>query len=115
MQVSTTAVAWTSDGSGNYSGTVFLNGVLLAVIFYPGSPTPTTAYDVTISDPYGVDILSGQGANISSSTAVKKCPLIAATDGTTTTAVPGAVNGTHTISIAGAGAAKQGTIAFLLR
>ena len=114
--VQSTAVAWTSNSSGAASGTITsLNGVLLAVTFYPGAATPTTAYDVVVTDAYGVDILGGTGANISSSAAVKKCPLIAGTDGVTTTAVPGAVAGDHTYSITNAGSAKNGTLVFYTR
>lgn len=108
-------VDWTSNASGSASATVTLNGVLHRVVFYPGSPTPTTAYDVTVLDAEGADVLVGQGANISSAAVVQKCPLVTATDGATTTAVPVAVAGEHTVNITNAGDSKAGAIVFYLR
>lgn len=117
MTVNKQYVDWTSNSSGTATATVILNGVLLAVVFKPNTSTtqPTDNYDVVVTDPQGYDILSGLGANLSNSATTKKCPLIAATDGTTTTAVPGAVAGSHTVTVTNAGSAKTGTIVFYYR
>lgn len=110
--VYSTIINWTSDSSGNYSGTVDVNGCILNAVFAPGSggSQPSNNYDVTINDAQGVDILAGLGANLSNTTATRKIPLFPATDGTTTTAGPGAVNGQLTVAVANAGNAKSGTI-----
>lgn len=117
MIINKSVVAWTSSTAGAASATVELNGTLLAVVFKPdsGGTQPTDAYDITVTDTQGIDILSGLGANLSNSTATKKCPLIAATDGTTTTAVPHALSGSHTLTVSNAGSAKGGTVVFYLR
>lgn len=116
-QVTTSTIAWTSSTGGSYSGTVILNGVLLGVTFKPdsGGTQPTDLYDVVINDSLSVDILAGLGANLSNSTTTTKCPMIAATDGTTTTASYRPLAGSHTVSVSNAGSAKGGTIQIYYR
>lgn len=59
---------WTSDGSGDVSGvgeSMPLHGILSGAWFYPGTATsqPSDAYDVTLLDDHGRDVLYGVGAN----------------------------------------------------
>lgn len=95
--------AWTSDGSGNATATTVNSyaGTLVNVQFAPGSPTPTTAYDVILLDASAVDVLNGKGANLSSAASV----FFGTADLTS-------ITGTSvlSLSITNAGASKQGTI-----
>lgn len=72
------SVAWTSDASGNVSGTSFdvKRGLQRQRKFIPGAggTQPTDAYDVTVTDPDGADILVGSGANLSNATATWSVP-----------------------------------------
>lgn len=110
-------VTWTSTSGGTYSETIAIPapGELVSVKFVPGSPAPTDLYDVTITDAYGIDVLSGQGANLSTSTASEVCPGIPVKDGTTTSVGPRPVWGNLTLSISNAGASKAGTIVLVVR
>ena len=61
---------WTSDASGDVSGTdgkISVTGTIATICFIPdATDTPTDAYDVTIvrsTDPTAFDILYGGGAN----------------------------------------------------
>jgi hypothetical protein len=60
-----TTIAWTSDASGNVNGLTFpmRRGFLRQVKFVPGSggSAPTDLYDITITDPDGIDVLIGTG------------------------------------------------------
>src|SRR5688500_7469186 len=59
--------SWTSDASGNVNGTTFnLAGELLRVAFVPGSggAQPTAAFDVTLIDEWGFDVLNAYGADL---------------------------------------------------
>lgn len=110
-------LAWTSDSSGNVSlPTSLIGGTLLCVETKPGSPAPTDNYSVTLLDAAGIDVLAGLGASRSSSVAqVCGCPMIKATDGTTTTAVPRVVAEALTLTVASAGNAKQGSVILYVR
>jgi hypothetical protein len=110
-------ISWTSDGSGNATGnTGGINGVVLCVVFDPDdSAAPTDQYDVTLSDENGVDILAGQGANLSSSASSAVCPGIAFTDGTTASTVPRAVCGDLSLSVSNAGDTKKGQVVIYFR
>lgn len=94
---------WTSDASGNATKTTVnsYTGALTDVVFVPGTPTPTTAYDVVINNASSSDRLGGAGANLSSAATVYK----AAADGLTTI-----TDSTLSLSITNAGDSKQGTI-----
>jgi hypothetical protein len=111
------AIAWVSDASGNATGdTPVIYGTIFRVAFVPSaSAAPTDNYDVTLIDENGIDILSGQGANQDTSTASHVAPLIPATDGTTTTAVPPTVADALSLSVSNAGNAKQGSVVLYVR
>jgi hypothetical protein len=61
------SVAWTSDASGNVSGTSFdvRRGHLWQFKFIPstGGTVPTTLYDVTLLDPDSADVIVANGAD----------------------------------------------------
>lgn len=92
--------AWTSSGAGaaDATSTYAYNGEVMEVQIIPGATTPTNLYDVTVSDNNSVDMLYGQGANVSnaSTTVVKGCALVA--------------NSKITLGVTNAGSAKDGTI-----
>ena len=84
-------------------------GKIVRAIISPDSSTtqPTDAYDVTIEDADGFDILSGEGANASNAAAVH------ITDPTKTLWVR---SGVLTLKIASAGDAKGGVVTlYILR
>ncbi len=113
-----TTVTWVCDASGAVSGnSLSLAGTLVKVSFKPdaGGTQPSDLYDMTIADEAGVDILGGQGANLSNATATSICPGVPMKDGVTTSTTPGIIFGTITPSITNAGNAKGGTIIFYTR
>ena len=112
------SLAWTSDASGDASITTIKQaGILVGVAFVPGSggSQPTNLYDVTLTDDNGVDILSGQGANLSNATATRVCPGVPFKDGTTTGTAPIPLDDTLDLVVAAAGNAKSGTVVLYLR
>lgn len=64
-------VAWTSTAGGAVSGNAFdvKQGSLLGVKFVPasGGTQPSDLYDVTLIDEDSVDLLDGNGSNLSNS------------------------------------------------
>ena len=105
-------LAWTSDASGDVSGTPTendINGVLLNAKFIPNTDAdqPADEYDVTLLDTDGVDVLGGLGANLSQSTASITTPL----------AGDGLVNVRSALSlvVANAGNTKKGQVVIYWR
>lgn len=97
------SIAWTCDASGNVSGNGFAVkvGSLQQFKFIPGAAgaQPTDQYDATFVDTDALDVLSGNGANLSNATpklVVFSPPIY--TDGST-----------YDLTIANAGNAKSGT------
>lgn len=113
------ALAWTSDASGNAGAatSAAVTGTIAAVTFAPGAggAQPTDAYDIVLTDAAGVDVLSGQGANLSNATATAVCPGIALKDGTTTSVTPRVVNDVLTLVVSNAGNTKSGVITIFTR
>lgn len=94
--------AWTST-AGGAAGDVTTNyytGVLVRAVQIPGGTTPTTAYDVVVTDADGADVLHGTGADIPSSAILNK----AAKDG-----LGAVVNSKLTLAVTNAGASKTGS------
>lgn len=61
---------WLSDGSGDVSATSSTGkytGCILSVLLVPdgSTTTPSDQYDITLTDSNSIDLLSGQGANLS--------------------------------------------------
>jgi hypothetical protein len=67
---------WLSDTAGAASATTPLsyNAMLLRAIFKPdaGGTAPTAAYDVTVNDSDGYDLLNGTGADLSATAVSQK-------------------------------------------
>jgi hypothetical protein len=109
-------IDWTSNAAGAAGETVgpFI-GVLLRVVFNPGTAAPSDNYDVTLSDEDGVDVLSGLGANRDTSTTEEIIPLLNGSDGTNTTPLPRAICGNLTLAVTNAGDSKTGKITLYMR
>lgn len=110
-------IAWISDGFGVVSGIAIgaVNGTICKVQFIPGSPAPSDAYDVTLTDTAGIDVLGGQGANQSATVAAAVVPGVQLKDGTTISVAPCVVADPLTLVIANAGASKQGLVVLYIR
>ncbi len=108
-------LAWTSDASGVVAEIPTahnISGEIMRIVTAPGTPAPTALYDVTLLDADGFDVLGGLGANRSATVKEQFVPLTG--DGTTTNQRV-AVDGTLTLTIANAGASKQGTLTLYYR
>lgn len=110
------ALDWTSDAGGAVSGipSTHVSGVIERAVFVPGAAgvQPTDAYDVTLLDDDGLDVLAGRGANLSNANKSQSVPLVG--DGTTTdTRV--AIDGQLNLVVANAGNAKQGRVKLYYR
>lgn len=109
---------WTSDGSGNATvvSEVGISGAIARVVFIPSaSAAPTANYDATLTDADSVDVLSGQGTNLSDTVSYSVCPGIPLKDGTTTSTILVIVNSVLTLNITNAGAAKSGKVVVYVR
>jgi len=106
---------WVSTAGGAVSESVFLQGTIARVIIIPsGSAAPTALYDMTLVGLGSIDLLSGQGANLSATVTSEVCPLVTSTDGTTATPKKRAVSETVTLTIANAGDTKEGQVIIYL-
>lgn len=96
-------VQWTSDGSGAVSAHTFTirRGTIAQVKVIPGSGgvQPTDMYDVTVLDANGIDILAGNGMNLSNAAAALLIDIDVLTE-----------ESPFDVVVANAGAAKQGTV-----
>ena len=109
---------WTSDGSGNATvvSEFAVSGAISRVVFIPSaSAAPTLNYDVTLTDSDSIDVLSGQGANLSDTASYSVCPGIPLKDGTTTSTLLVIVNGILTLNVSNAGASKSGKVILYVR
>lgn len=98
-------LAWVANSAGAVSETLDIKpGEIRQVKFIPdsGGTQPTAAYDVTLVDENGVDMLSGDGTDLSNSAS-----MIVARQST-----PKLHDGTQrlTLTVANAGAANGGTV-----
>jgi hypothetical protein len=117
--IRTITLDWLSSSGGAVNGnlTEVITGELLRVIFLPntGATQPTDQYDMTILDSFGLDILAGQGANLSNANKSHVCPGVPMKDGTTTATLPVALHGTLDLNITNAGNAKTGQVVLCVR
>lgn len=99
--------AWTSANTGAADSTTVgtYTGAIIDAVFVPGTPTPTTAYDVVITDTNSVDVLNALGADLSSAATVHK---------TYKDGLGAVVASKLTLAITNAGDSKQGTIILTL-
>ena len=109
---------WVSaaDGTATVASTVAVSGYIVRVVTIPSaSAAPTTLYDVTLTDADGIDILAGQGANLSATVAASVCPGTPFKDGTTTSVTTMIVDGILTLNVTNAGNAKAGSVVVYVR
>lgn len=114
------SIAWVSDASGAVNGNATpdsIIGTIVCVEFKPDAAgtQPSDQYDMTITNTSGIDILAGQGANLSNATATAIVPGVPFKDGTTTSTAPRVVADPLTPVITNAGNAKGGTIIIYTR
>lgn len=109
---------WESDADGDasvQSGAV-VSGRIERVVFVPSaSAVPTAAYDVTLTDADGINVLGGQGSDLSETTASSVCPGTALKDGTTVGVVPTVVDSILTLNVENAGNTKAGKVVVYVR
>lgn len=98
----------TAGGAADKVTVNAFDGLLERAVFIPdgGGTQPTDLYDVTITDPDGVDVLAGLGANLSNAATVVK------THADGLTAVSGQL---LTLNVTNAGNAKGGIVILYLR
>lgn len=117
--VRTYTLDWLShtDGVVDLDTDVAIVGEILRVTFVPdgGGTAPTNLYDVLLKDAHGIDVLGGQGANLSGTAASSVCPGVALKDGTTTSVVPVAVAGVLNLEVSNAGSGKGGQVILYVR
>ena len=103
--VKTVTWEWTSDASGDASGTdtKVLNGIPLRFVTNPGSTAPTDDYDIVINDADSVDIASGGLGNRDTSTSEQFIPGGDADPGA-------AFEGVLSLVVSNAGNAKEGKV-----
>ena len=109
---------WTSaaDGTATVASDQAVSGQILRVVIIPSaSAAPTTLYDLTLTDPNSVDVLAGQGANMSATATLSTCPGTPLKDGTTTSVIPMVVDGILTLNVTNAGDTKAGTVILYVR
>lgn len=104
------ALVWTSDASGDVSGTLTTlayTGAIERLVTVPagGGSAPTDNYDVTLLDEDGVDVLMGAGANRDT----------AVTEQVLRTSLGVVANDRLALVVANAGATKGGTVYVYLR
>lgn len=92
-------------------------GEIQRVVFKPdgGGTQPTDLYDVLLKDASGVDVLAGQGANLSNASTTHVCPGVPLKDGTTTSTRPITVAGALNLEVSNSGSGKGGTILLYVR
>lgn len=99
-------IDWVSDdATGTVSGsTKKINGRILRVVTDPGTPAPSTLYDITVTDPETIDVLQGLAAN-RSATVTEDLNIIYS--GTSNNPY---VSDILTLNVTNAGNSKQGQI-----
>lgn len=104
---------WTSDASGNATvqSVLPISGKIQRVVFIPSTTaSPTAAYDVALNDSDGIDVLAGQGTNLSATATAGVVPSVPLKDGTTTKTIAVTVDGNLTLNVSNAGDSKAGEI-----
>jgi len=101
---------WTSDGSGDASGTdtKVIAGVPLRFATNPSATAPTSNYDIVINDVDGIDIAAGGLANRHTSNSEHFIPGGDADPGA-------AFNGALSLVVSNAGDSKIGTLRMYYR
>lgn len=111
-------VDWTSDGDGDATQAVELDGQIIKVVTNPGAAAPTADYDITLVDDDGIDIAEGLLADRHTSNSEEVYlykELVLVGTGTDAAALPIHHSGTVTVTIANAGASKAGVVKIYYR
>jgi hypothetical protein len=96
-------ISWTSDGSGDFTEALELNGWLVKVVTDPdGTDAPTANYDITLVDENSVDAANSLLINRHTSTTEEVYTLVSGA------ATPILLSGDHTFTVANAGDTKAG-------
>lgn len=109
---------WVSNGSGAAtlpSGFEVSGAIARVVIIPDATDAPTTLYDITLTDSDGIDVLAGQGANLSATVASSVCPGVPLKDGTTTSVLLTVVDSILTLNVTNAGDTKAGRVVVYVR
>lgn len=101
---------WTSTAGGAVTAVTDdkITGRLIGMTFEDGAATPTTGYNVVITDSHGTDVLAGQGANIASGSDTQKQVVSSGIP------FPPFADTVLTLSISSAGASKNGRITLII-
>ena len=104
---------WLSDASGDVDvdAIPMIQGEIQSVHYFPdaGGTQPSDNYDLTMTDSYGVDILTGTGANLSQTTDTYAVPALSTYFKVVIEA------GSYDLVIANAGHAKGGIVEVIVR
>ena len=103
---------WTSDGSGDASGTTDkIVGELMKGVTNPGTAAPTADYDITLTDDDGADLLGNSFDDlVDRHTSNTESVDFFLNDGTTSNGARPCVCGPITVTVANAGASKEGVL-----
>lgn len=106
---------WTSSTNGFVSKELseYLRGRISRVVFTHGAGTED-AYDVTLVDSSGVDVLGGQGSNVATNTIQSFMPYFTVSYGGQTNFYPFVVNDILTLSVTNCGIEKTGSVILYL-
>jgi hypothetical protein len=104
-------ISWTSDASGNVSGTkVLIRGLVMRMTTKPdGTDVPTDNYDITLPDPQATTLDLAQSLLLNRDTANSEVVNFSAT-AALTNGSPIYINGAIDFTVANAGNAKKGTL-----
>jgi len=114
--VSLVTVDWLSSSTGACTATIGdVYGIVERITIKPdsGATAPTNAYDATLSDVDGFDVLIGHGANLSSATLTSFASMVEET--TSSGCVPVVVFGSLSLAITNAGDENGGIIRLYMR
>jgi hypothetical protein len=110
--VNTVIAAWTSDGSGDASGTcTAISGEVIKAVTDPGAAAPTADYDIVLTDADGLNILTGANDDLTDRhTSTTQEVYFWKELGTNAGVLYPVVNGPITFTVSNAGDTKTGTI-----
>jgi len=113
--LSTLTFAWTSDATGDVTSTTstaitdqIVGKYVVMAVTSPDTTAPTAAYDITITDAYGADIMGGKLADRSATASEQVVPYIGALYGSRP------IGGALTLNITNAGDSKKGSVILYL-
>jgi len=114
-----TIFAWTSGTNNNSvagTGSVYVRGELLRVVFVPNATTgPSADYTATVKDESGIDLLGGQGAGVASNVTTTIRPGIAIVGYAVTNLAAFAINDLLTVAVTNCGNSTSGQIILYTR